>query len=110
MENNNPRNLPSEVKSPSSAKQNESDLPEIDIDDLLNIAVPSSDAKPSAENYLSDLEKYYARSSKRGEGLFELKEIAFHRTVKGVKGREYYCVWADEHAPTWEKESLIKCE
>jgi len=84
-------------------------LPEIDIDDLLNIVGPS-DPKKSLDVSVEAKEKYYARSTKRGDGLFELKDIIYHRTLKGIKGREYFCVWADQTPSTWEKESVIKCE
>ncbi|CDW88268.1 UNKNOWN [Stylonychia lemnae] len=39
--------------------------------------------------------------------LNEIVDITYHRTIKGQKGRQYYCVWKN-HDPTWENEKLIK--
>jgi hypothetical protein len=41
--------------------------------------------------------------------MYEVIEITEHKTVKGIKGFLYKCVWADENQePTWEPESFIK--
>jgi hypothetical protein len=41
--------------------------------------------------------------------MYELKEVIEHKTVKGIKGFLYLCVWADlNQEPTWEPEANIK--
>ena len=61
--------------------------------------------------------KYFAKSStikindEITSELFELKEIAEHKNVRGVKGFYYKCIW-ESHEPTWEHDSNLKptCE
>lgn len=41
--------------------------------------------------------------------MYELKEVTEHKTVRGIKGFLYRCVWENEqYEPTWEPESNIK--
>ncbi|TNV81981.1 hypothetical protein FGO68_gene3475 [Halteria grandinella] len=59
--------------------------------------------------------KYYARSANiknedgKEDGMYELKEVTEHKTVKGIKGFLYKCIWENENQePTWEPECNIK--
>lgn len=63
------------------------------------------------EQLQSSGDKFYAMSDNFGEKseLHHLVDITCHRNIKGVKGRQYYCIWAD-HEPTWEFEKLIKSQ
>jgi hypothetical protein len=41
--------------------------------------------------------------------MVEIKEVTEHKTVKGVKGFLYKCIWASPDVePSWEPESHIK--
>ena len=52
--------------------------------------------------------RYFSKSATLGEGaLMELREVTEHKTVKGVKGFLYHCIW-EGYEPTWEQEALIK--
>jgi len=39
--------------------------------------------------------------------MYEIREVTEHKTIKGVKGFLYKCIWA-EGEPTWEPELHIK--
>jgi hypothetical protein len=39
--------------------------------------------------------------------MYEIKEVTEHKTIKGVKGFIYKCVWS-EGEPSWEPEAHIK--
>jgi hypothetical protein len=63
--------------------------------------------------------KYYAKSltlaaldtpvEGQGEHMYELREVTEHKTVKGIKGFQYKCVWAKNGVePTWEPDTHIK--
>jgi hypothetical protein len=41
------------------------------------------------------------------EETYELLAIIDHKTIKGIKGWQYRCVWA-KHGATWEMEKTIK--
>lgn len=47
--------------------------------------------------------KYYARSTNlkneegKEDGMYELKEVTEHKTVKGIKGFLYKCIWENEN-------------
>ena len=39
--------------------------------------------------------------------MYEIKDVTEHKTMKGVKGFIYKCLWVNSE-PTWEPESHIK--
>ena len=56
--------------------------------------------------------KYLAKSltiaaDKEENEMYEIKDVTEHKTMKGVKGFIYKCLWVNSE-PTWEPESHIK--
>eukprot|EP00347_Sterkiella_histriomuscorum_P016596 403352581 len=70
-------------------------------------------SKSNTDNNISpqSADKFYAMTDNFGEKseMHEIIDITYHRNIKGIKGRQYYCVWQN-HEPSWEFEKLIKSQ